>query len=157
MAQKPKQPKVRKNPTTKLKIRAKAALSDALDRQDYETITWRFSIVDLDGPWGWKTKAGKDWWSKIFPKLKDFESMTWDEITQASGGKSHGNNSHPVPVARLSQEAKARLKKINQEDLSDLFSLRLDAKTRIFGIRDRRALKLLWYDPDHSVCPMANK
>ena len=35
------------------------------------------------------------------------------------------------------------------------FSLRLTATTRIYGIRDRRALKLLWYDPHHGTTARA--
>lgn len=154
MTKKRKQPKVLESPTAKKEPKVKSV---DLDRQEIETIAWRFSIVDLLGPWGWQTKAGKDWWPKIFPKLKAFESMTWAEITQGTGGKFRGNNSHLVPVAKLAQQAKARLKEIGQEDLSDLFSLRLDGTTRIYGIRDGRALKLLWYDPDHTVFPVENK
>lgn len=44
-----------------------------------------------------------------------------------------------------------------QDRVSDLFSLHIDGKTRIYGIRDGRALKLLWYDPDHTVYPMTKK
>jgi len=156
VTKKHKRPKVCESPPAKKEPKAKSA---DLDRQEIEKIAWRFSIVDLYGPWGWKSKAGKDWWSKIFPKLKDLESMTWAAIMDASGGKSrgHGNNSHFVPVSKLAKQAKERLKEIGQEDLSDLFSLRLDGKTRIYGIRDGRALKLLWYDPSHTVCQVTNK
>lgn len=83
--------------------------------------------------------------------------MTWAEITRGTGGKSRGNNNHFVPVAKLAKEAKVRLREIRQEDVSDLFSLHIDGKTRIYGIRDGRALKLLWYDPDHTVYPMTKK
>lgn len=154
MANNHKRPKVTKRPTAKKEAKAK---SEELDRQENETIAWRFSIADLDGPWGWKTKAGKHWWSRIFPKLQNLESMTWVEITQASGAKTHGNNSHSVPVARLGKAAKDRLREIDQEDLSDLFSLRLDGPARIFGVREGRALKLLWYDHNHTVYPVNKK
>ena len=110
---------------------------------------WAFSIVDQYGPWGWRTEAGRVWWSEILPKLQHFESMTWAEILQAAGGRARGNNSHFVQVGKLTKNAKDRLTDIGQDDVSDLFSLRLDATTRIYGIRDRRALKLLWYDPYH--------
>lgn len=77
--------------------------------------------------------------------------MTWAEIMQASGGRVRGNNSHPVRVEKLTRQAKARLAEIRQEDVSELFSLRLTAITRIYGVRDGRALKLLWYDPYHGM------
>ncbi|MCY4462544.1 MAG: hypothetical protein OXC26_19435 [Albidovulum sp.] len=77
--------------------------------------------------------------------------MTWAEIMRASGGRASGTNSHFVAVEKLTDSAKLRLAKIMQEDVSELFSLRLSATVRIYGIRDRRALKLLWYDPHHGA------
>ena len=81
-----------------------------------------------------------------------------------SQGASHkpGPRPHPAQVARLTRRAKARLAEINQDDVSELFSLRLTATTRIYGIRDRQALKLLWYDPHHgtnahAVYPVRNR
>lgn len=112
---------------------------------------WGFGIADLEGDWGWRSTATKVWWSNILPKLRDFESMTWAEIMQAAGGRARGTNNHFVKVRNLTSQAKARLKELGQDDVSELFSLRLTATTRIYGIRDRRALKLLWYDPHHGT------
>lgn len=120
------------------------------DKCDHETIVWRFSSADLDGCWGWRSAAGKEWWKEIFPKLCHLETMTWAEINAASGGKKAGNNNHPVQVHKLSDEAKKRLYELGQDDLEELFSLRLTGTKRIYGIRDRRALKLLWYDKYHA-------
>ena len=107
-------------------------------------------------------RSGREWWSNIFPKLRDFESMTWAEILRASGGRSSGNNNHPVKTALLSQSAKSRLADLQQDDAEELFSLRLSGTERIYGIRDRRALKLLWYDRYHgdnsrAVVPIGGK
>ena len=118
---------------------------------DRETIVWAFGIADLDGPWGWRSAAAKVWWTEILPKLRHFESMTWAEIMRAAGGRTRGNNSHFVNVHNLTVQAKARLVKIRQDDVSELFSLRLSSTVRIYGIRDRRALRLLWYDPHHGA------
>ncbi|MCY4283978.1 MAG: hypothetical protein OXC65_01405 [Thiotrichales bacterium] len=112
---------------------------------------WAFGIADLDGPWGWRTVAGRIWWSELLPKLRDFETMTWEEIMRAAGGRARGNNNHFVSVEKFTRPAKERLAALGQEDISELFSLRLTATTRIYGIRDRRALKLLWYDPHHGT------
>ena len=88
--------------------------------------------------------------------------MTWDEIMRAAGGRARGNNSHFVSVENLTRQAKDRLIEVRQDDVSELFSLRLTATKRIYGIRDRRALKLLWYDPHHgsnarAVYPVRNR
>ena len=116
---------------------------------DIETVVWHLGILDSDGPWGWGHVRRQVWWEEIWPKLRDFESMTWNEILQASGGRASGNNSHPVEVEGLTKKARNRLAEIKQDDVPQLFSLRLSGRSRVYGIRDRRVLKLLWYDPDH--------
>ena len=150
MARKPsKRPRAVAPPPDRKQPRI-AQLGDP-SQHDRETIVWAFGIVDQEGAWGWRTAAAPVWWSEILPKLQDFESMTWAEIQQAAGGRARGNNSHLVQTERLTRQAKTRLVEIGQEDVSELFSLRLTATTRIYGIRDRRALKLLWYDRHHGL------
>ena len=161
MARRPrKRPKAATLPPDRKHPRTAPGADPAL--HDRETIVWAFGIVDLEGPWGWRTEAGRVWWSEILPKLQDFESMTWEEIMRAAGGRTRGNNSHFVSVEKLTRQARERLAAVGQEDVSELFSLRLTATTRIYGIRDRRALKLLWYDPHHgsnarAVYPVRNR
>ena len=77
--------------------------------------------------------------------------MTWAEIMRTAGGRTRGTNHHFVEVEKLTRQAKERLTEIRQDNVSELFSLRLDATKRIYGIRDRRALKLLWYAPHHGT------
>ena len=117
--------------------------------QDNETIAWRFNIVDEEGPWGWRTEAGRRWWRSVLPKMQNFETMTWAQLFQAAGGRRRGNNHHSVEVEKCTKQAKERLVEIGHEDISTLFSLRLEGQVRIYGIRDGRALKLLWYDCHH--------
>jgi hypothetical protein len=129
---------------------------------DGETIVWAFGVVDVEGPWGWRTGAARAWWREILPKLQNLETMTWADILRPAGGRTHGNNNHPVAVEKLTKQAKDRLREINQDDVAELFSLRLDGTKRIYGIRDRRVLKLLWYDPFHgnngrAVCPVRKR
>ena len=40
---------------------------------------------------------------------------------------------------------------------SELVSLRLSGKQRIYGIQDRGVLLLLWWDPDHKIYPVKKK
>ena len=75
--------------------------------------------------------------------------MTWAAIMAASGGRRRGTNHHPVKVEKLTRQAKNRLEEIGQDDVDELFSLRLTQTQRIYGIRDRRALRLLWFDRHH--------
>lgn len=80
--------------------------------------------------------------------------MTWGELLKATGGRTSGNNHHSISVDQLSQKAIGRLTELKLEDIDELFSLRLTGKIRLWGIKDGRVLKLLWYDEDHSVYPV---
>jgi hypothetical protein len=50
-------------------------------------------------------------------------------------------------------EAQRRLVAIAQDDIDDLFSLHLGGKPRVWGVRDGSVLRLLWWDPEHEICP----
>lgn len=110
--------------------------------------------MDLGGDWSRSRVTAQIWGEEILPKLWGFDSMTWGEIIKASGGRPAGTNHHFVKVENLSKAARDRLREIEQDDIEELFSLRLDAKKRIYGIQDRQILELLWYDPDHTVYSM---
>ena len=112
---------------------------------DSQTPVWRVGFMDLDGPWSWKCVEPGMWWDTIFLRLRAFESMNWSEIIRNTG-------SHNVQVNKLIYEARKRLEDINQDDIDALFSLRLSNKQRIWGIRNNRTLRLLWWDPKHEVC-----
>ena len=77
--------------------------------------------------------------------------MTWSELIAAAGGRGQrgGNNHHPVPVFQCSKLAQDRLEYLHIDDIDELFSLRLSNVVRVYGIRDGRTLKLLWFDPAH--------
>ena len=95
----------------------------------------------------------EDWQVEILPKLRMFESMTWQEILSASGAKKkgRGNHHHSVAVEKLSKDAQKRLKEIKLDDVESLFSLRLTGRKRLYGIRDGRVFKFIWYDREHEV------
>ena len=82
----------------------------------------------------------------------DFEGQTWTEIMSASGGKRTGTNSHFIPVAHLIKEAQKRAEELKIDDY-EFFSLRLDAKKRLWGIIDGGVFQIIWYDPNHEICP----
>ena len=100
--------------------------------------------LDKEENWSFSGISDPEWWDSILPKLRGFESMTLATIMNAVGGKSKGTNSYPVKCENLSKKAQKRLKEIGRNDVSELFSLRLSGTIRIYGIRDGRALKLLW-------------
>jgi hypothetical protein len=92
----------------------------------------------------------------VFEHLLRFETMTWNEIMQASGGKSqgHGTNSHFVYAENLCREAQKRLDELKIYD-DQIFSLRLSGLERLWGIIDDGVFHVVWHDKKHEVCPMS--
>jgi hypothetical protein len=105
--------------------------------------TWRFSTVDCEGPFAWPKNTATE--LEILQKLHEYDSQLWSEI--------EGSRSHAIQLSSLSRDAKRRLEEIQQDDIEEVFSFRITGACRVFGIRDSGTVKLLWYDPDHGVCP----
>lgn len=98
----------------------------------------------MGGPWGWDC-PDRACIMEIREKLKSFETMNWNQIERAG--------SHNVETERLCSVAKGRLRDIRQDDVDEIFSLRLTGRKRIWGVRAGPILRILWWDPDHEVCP----
>ena len=113
---------------------------------------WRLSLLQLVDPFGWHAlDFGKA--TYVREKLAHFESMTWSEILVK--GKKHN---HSINVEDLCPAARERLRNIRQDDVEDLVSLSLSGRERVWGILEGAGvLKVLWWDPDHRVCPSVKK
>jgi hypothetical protein len=84
----------------------------------------------------------------IRSKLTNFETMSWDAILIKAKKQNH-----TVPIVQLCPRARNRLKELNLDDLDGLLSLRLSGTQRVWGIFSEGVMTLLWWDPDHEVCP----
>ena len=145
----------KKQPVAK-QIAAKKGPRIAVDPDSSNTMhpVWQFGLVACDGCWAFSGLPADIWWNEVFPKLRNFETMTWHEIESATGGKSRGTNSHFVNIEDLCKDARKLIERDQRlSDLDQLFSLRLTSKMRIWGKREGRVLKILWYDPNHEICP----
>lgn len=96
-------------------------------------------------------------WRKLLVKLVSYESMTWAQIEQAVGGKARGNLNHYVEVMNCRPRAQERLREIGLDQTERIYSLRLEGKLRVYGLREGAILILIWHDPHHDnnrgVCP----
>ena len=112
-----------------------------------DLISWHIRTIDKEGSWGWNqvNDLTLEGFENILSKMSNFETMKWSEILN--------RNNHPVPILDLSPEAQKRLKALRQDDVDELISLHMNGKKRIWGIRDQNVLKILWWDPNHTVYP----
>ena len=113
-----------------------------------ESICWRFSAMDMDGAFSFANVKAKTW-RRILEKMKEWETMTWGEIS--------GKRDHAIAVSALSPEARNRLFELKVDDIDEVFSLHLSGRERLIGIRNRNIFLVLWWDPEHKVCPVHKK
>jgi hypothetical protein len=114
-----------------------------------QTIVWSLSSIDNDCDWPCKQIDANTFWNLIFPRIKAFESMTWDE--------ARGRGEHYVAISKLIKPAQNRLIEIGLDDLDRLYRLSIKGLQRIWGFRRGNAFCVLWYDPNHCVCPSRKK
>ena len=108
--------------------------------------SWRVASMELVNPYGWH-KVDAETLLSIRGKLAHFETMTWSEILVTGKKRNHSIN-----VSAITPEARQRLEAIGL-GLDEVVSLRLSGAERVFGYLDNGVLVLLWWDPNHQVCP----
>jgi hypothetical protein len=125
--------------------------SDNPDKFDQETVAWQFCLLDWEHEhWGFNQLLPKQW-RDLRNALAGLEGLTWSAIKQAVGGRgtSGGTNHHSLDVRQICARAYKRLEELKLEDIDAVFSLRINNILRIYGIRDGRVFRLLWYDCHH--------
>jgi hypothetical protein len=102
-------------------------------------------MLDFDGSWGWGefTTAHV---KALHEKCKGWETMRASELFGLGGNKL-------IPFGKLDPAARARLREIELDDLAGLWELRLSGKRRVWGTRVEHVFYLIWWDPEHTVCP----
>jgi len=116
--------------------------------------TFSFRRYDAGAPWA-IPKNGKPTVDSLFKNIRGVEEATWGDIIQAGGGRSHGTNSHYIPIEALSKDAKQRAWQIDMCE-NELFSLRVQGSVRLWGIvePENGCFYVIWFDPNHQVYPV---
>lgn len=109
---------------------------------------WRIGWADDGGLWS-TTAIDAENLAGILVRMKGWETMTWHAINGPDNHYSYEN---------ICKEAKARFKERNMVLFSDnLYSLRITGRRRLWGILTGGIFHILWWDPEHSVYPVAKK
>lgn len=118
-----------------------------------EKVAWRIGIIDRyghDGEWGWNDIKNEVLRTQIIEKMKHLETMTWAEVKKRK-------TTDFVPFSELCPNARRYLEDLGMDDIDGLLHLGLSGKERMWGNRERGVFELLWYDPEHTVCPSFKK
>ncbi len=92
-------------------------------------------------------------WKYLLPKMKNLESIKWNELERETFGKNAKSKHHWVSVNDLIKEAQKRLEYLKLDDYDQLFSIRLSGTERLWGFKELSYFKILWYDFNHEICP----
>ena len=149
--------KRRKKPTHNFPVRSekKPHIDRDLspDNINLKKLAWKFCHLDFSGPWSWLTIDSIDKIKEVKKKMKDFETMTWGELQRFR----KNSPCNPIPLDRLCNNARNRLRELKLDDIEDLYELHITGQNRIWGIKDNELICLLWWDPNHEVCPVKKK
>lgn len=127
---------------------SKLPKSGNFQASSYSNLEFRAGQMDMEGPWGWNRFDPMNM-QDLFHKIFDSQKLTWQTLRE--------NGSHLVQVNDLCTMAQKRLVELSKDDYEELFSLRVTGRKRIWGIKDGSILWLLWWDPEHEVCPSHKK
>lgn len=115
-----------------------------------EHISWSFASCDMDPAIRWsfcRERLAESFWELLLPKMREFESMTLDDIFVKAKKQNHG-----IDVSKLSTAAARRLEELHIEAES-VHSLRLGGRLRLYGVRGGSVYSIIWYDDDHGDNP----
>lgn len=159
MAKKPKRPKAAAAPTGGKRAAVgqppqggkHAALHPASSDRD-RRFTWRFGILDYDGGprrrrWSWLHLDDDQ--RTVLKMLATMEQRTWDE----AAGTGNVGTCKRIPAEDLCRDAQHRLVDLELDDQVGLWEIRVTSRARLWGVRLDAVFYVLWWDPNHEVCP----
>lgn len=107
-------------------------------------IKFTSNMIEMDGPFSWSNFEGrhvKEFLDLIFHA----QSSTWADL----GSKG----CHEVNFDKMSPKAQKHVRNTSLDEEAIFYSLRIRGKFRCWSIKEGHNIHLLWWDPDHEVCP----
>ena len=114
---------------------------------DEERVSWRLGDADLGGPYQWSAITHADL-ARLVSVFREVDKKRWSQAMGDSTGEIKS-----IPRTSLCADAQRRLEAIHRDDESWFHEIRLGAKPRVWGTRSDSIFHVLWWDPEHQVCP----
>lgn len=144
------------NKITKRK-KTTVSLKSTVKEQGYSTdgkkVIWLFDMIDRSGKFAFDLNRDDFLHREVMEKMIHYSNMSWAEVkgqTHDEGKSKH----HLISFDKLSNDAFDRFKARHLDGYEDsIFSFALQNRLRVVGIRENEHFHVLWYDPDHEICP----
>ena len=114
---------------------------------------WSLALLDLSAHVGGWQHLGQEDTDELLTRFRRWEAMTWSQILAEAGR----TRNHFIDVSQCCPDAQARLGFLGLDDQEQLMSLSVNSRARVIGILDRAIFKILWWDPDHQICPSTRR
>ena len=135
----------------------KRTVSNESYSSDNEKMVWRFDMIDRSGKFAFDLNRDEFLHKDFIQKMMEYSEMKWSDIKSQTHDKGKSKH-HSLEITSLSSDAFKRFKERQMDQYSDqIFSLALNNKLRIIGIREDENFHVVWYDPKHEVCPSKKK
>ena len=143
--------------STKTQARAKKRTQQPHVSTDARKQIWIFDSVDNDGDF--RFAPGKEHSEQVLDKIVHYSKRKWSEIKSEGHGAEGKSKHHYLDFDSLSPAAKKRVDALclNEDDKESIFSMRLEGKIRIIGLRDGEKFIVKWFDPNHGFCPSTKR
>ena len=105
--------------------------------------SWKFCTTDLEYWTFSKEHVGEEFWDKILPSLRAWETQRWQQILI-----DDNKHNHPIDIYKLNKVARDRLNELHI-DSESLISLRILATHRLYGYMEDSTFCALWFDDKH--------
>jgi len=115
---------------------------------DQQRPSWSFRYFDHELELA-SGKADKTSFFEIAMHLKSYEMMTWAQI------RDNHKRDHSILCEDIEKFARDRLEVIIRDDIDELFRFRINGPGRLWGIKEGSTFQVLWWDPEHEICPSA--
>lgn len=118
------------------------------DNMAGKPFAWTLESIDLDGPFGWHAVPAAELLTSVIPRLLSLQTMTWSELLAVG--------CHEIEITAIVKEARERLTELGYE-IETIYSVRVTGRCRVFGVKDGAIFRVLWWDPEHQICPSQKK
>lgn len=104
----------------------------------------------------WVFKPSPDDAQGILDFTCEMARLTWREIeAMQTGERDRHRKHHSMAVGKIESAAQADLtkRKLGETFGDEIFRFRLGGEKRLWGFRQDRVFHVVFWDPDHKVCP----